>query len=198
MKLSTMDYVLSHLEGQYFEEESDKVHYFTTELGPQKTLLPSRVYRPVRSTRPPSARYFVNQFPIYRNRQGGMVFTYITTGATPLEAFSSYLENYLPLFDTLKTSFRVVFVSDGTVQFEHAERVFRETVSPSLDDVFDHEVLNYFDIRRQWEEKNFKGWTKESCAPLRSKAHSVGDAIESVSRNRCSSCKYKVSHLLES
>jgi hypothetical protein len=65
VKLLTLDFVLQHLDADYFDEESDKVGYFHGELGIEKAYLPFHAYKPANKVKPPTTRYFVDKFPIF-------------------------------------------------------------------------------------------------------------------------------------
>ena len=159
VKLQTLDFVLDHLDADYLEEEPDKVRYFHEELGIEKHLLPARIYKAWNSKQPPCTRYFVDKYPLFIAPNGRLAFTYIDDPLHSTQAFRTHLIQYLALFKALPTNFHVYFVSGVEGKFPSAEREFHSIISLPVDFVLDHEVENYFDLRRRWEAEDLTGFT---------------------------------------
>jgi hypothetical protein len=160
-KLLTLEFVLHHLDGDYLEEEPDKVRYFHDELGIDKAYLPLRVYKPGNPATPPTTRYFVDKFPIFVDREGLLTFVYIDDPLLSADAFRTHLFHYRPLFQRLEKSFRVCFVSSVPGKFPEAEHAFRHIVSSATVPVLEPQILEYFVLRRRWEAQDFAGFTPQ-------------------------------------
>jgi hypothetical protein len=160
VKLLTLDFVLHHLDADYFDEESDKVGYFHGELGIDQAYLPFRAYKPAIEAKPPTTRYFVDKFPVFIDRHDVLSFVYVDNPLCSTQPFRTHLFQYSPLFSRLPRPFRVCFASAVPGKFPQAERVFRAVVT-SDGPALDSELLVYFDLRRRWEAKNLTGFTPE-------------------------------------
>jgi hypothetical protein len=136
VKLLTLDFVLHHLDADYFDEESDKVGYFHGELGIDQAYLPFRAYKPAIEAKPPTTRYFVDKFPVFIDRHDVLSFVYVDNPLCSTQPFRTHLFQYSPLFSRLPRPFRVCFASAVPGKFPQAERVFRAVVTsdgPALD-----------------------------------------------------------------
>lgn len=158
-KLLALEFVLHHLDGEYLDEEPDKLHYFHEELGIDKAYLPLRVYKPANASTPPTTRYFVDKFPIFLDRDGVLSFAYIDDPLLSTEAFRTHLFHYWPLFQRLQKPVRVWFVSAVPGKFSDAERTFRHVFSSGNGLGLDPELLEYFDLRHRWEAQDLAGFT---------------------------------------
>ncbi len=111
-RLLALAFILANQQHNYFETEDDKVRYFCGALGVEKHALPAKLYL---GTRTPSitSRYFVDKFPMFLPAITGsrvVTFTYIAPEAENLVAFVTHLQNYMPLFRSLK-QFTFLFLS---------------------------------------------------------------------------------------
>lgn len=177
-KLMTLDFVLSH-QGRYFlNTDSEKVQYFSQTRAIPDERLPARRYVS-RGACKPLVRHFTDKLPIYVDAgdvqspstatpsQPDMVHVgYIDDGAETLDGFGTFLKQYHPLFVQLG-SFEVVYVAANSRWTDGAERVFRELYptdgTTTFGDIDPEQarMLDYFEVRRKKEKKEFKGLTTE-------------------------------------
>jgi hypothetical protein len=127
IKLMGFDYVLAHREHQYLTTETEKLDYFSGNLGIDSSYLPGRIYRS-KDGRIKTARYFVDKFPLFLSGTPGaappvVCFCYIDGEVRKPSGFDTYLLQYRDLFARLD-SFRVVYVAADESMFPKAERIF--------------------------------------------------------------------------
>lgn len=161
-RLLALDFILANQTHDYFETEADKVQYFCGALGIEKHALPTKLYL---GTQNPSItpRYFVDKFPMFLfTITGGPVvtFTYIAPEAENLVAFVTHLQNYLPLFRSIK-QFRFLFVSPCEALFQKARAIFASAVKSPLELPSVGEISRYFHVRKLWESRQFAALRNE-------------------------------------
>jgi len=157
-RLAILDFVLSHPGQQYLETEPEKVRFFCGTLGLERHHLPSRIYLGSAQAKP-TLRYFVDKFPMFLLAQPSPLsplatFTYVHAGASTLVDFTHHLEAYLPLFRRL-SEFGFVYASRTDACFPKATEVFRSLVKIPLEDQIADQLLQYFRVRRAWDEKQY-------------------------------------------
>jgi hypothetical protein len=94
------DFVLAHLDYEYFETELEKRAYFEQTCGVPSHILPSRTYHGQPEAQP-TVRYFVDRFPMFVLRPSSspvVAFSYIQPAEANLTEFARHLADYLPLF----------------------------------------------------------------------------------------------------
>lgn len=161
-RLLALDFILANQGYDYFEAEADKVQYFCGALGIEKHALPTKLYL---GTQNPSVtpRYFVDRFPMFLpsiTAAPVVTFTYIAPEAENLLAFVTHLQNYLPLFRSLK-QFRFLFVSPCEPLFPKARAIFSSVVKGPLELPSVTEISRYFQVRKLWESKQFAALRNE-------------------------------------
>ena len=161
-RLLALDFILANQGHDYFETEVDKVQYFCGALGIEKHTLPTKLYL---GTQNPSVtpRYFVDKFPMFLPTISGspiVTFTYVAPEAENLVAFVTHLQNYLPLFRSLK-QFRFVFVSPCEPLFPKARAIFSSVVKGPLEVPSVAEITKYFQVRKLWESRQFAALRNE-------------------------------------
>lgn len=161
-RLLALDFILANQEYNYFETEADKLQYFCDALGIEKHALPTKLYL---GTKNPSVtpRYFVDKFPMFLPVIGGsplVTFTYIAPEADNLVAFVTHLQNYLPLFRSLKR-FRFLFISSCEPLFSQARAIFSSVVKAPLELPSAGEISRYFEVRKLWESRQFAALRNE-------------------------------------
>jgi hypothetical protein len=157
VKLLTLDFVLTHLEGHYLEKETEKVSYFVEEQQINKETLPSRLFRG--GVGGESCRYFSERFPIFLSSgsDGRLInFAYIEDETLSLGAFSSFVRRYRPLFCALGGNFRLIFVSRSTRSFYFARQLFVKKLSAVKNGAQTRHLARFFWLRKMAEEKRFK------------------------------------------
>ena len=161
-RLLALDFILANQGHDYFETEVDKVQYFCGALGIEKHTLPTKLYL---GTQNPSVtpRYFVDKFPMFLPTISGspiVTFTYVAPEAENLVAFVTHLQNYLPLFRSLK-QFRFLFVSPCEPLFQKARAIFSSVVKGPLEVPSVTEITRYFQVRKLWESRQFAALRNE-------------------------------------
>jgi len=161
-RLLTLDFIMANQQQDYFETEGDKVRYFCEALGVERQALPTKLYL---GTRNPSitSRYFVDKFPMFLPTITGspiVTFTYVAPEAENLVAFVTHLQNYLPLFRSLK-QFNCLFLSPCEPLFLKARAIFSSMVKGPLETPSVSEIMEYFRVRRLWESRQFAALTTE-------------------------------------
>jgi len=152
-RLLALDFVLANQRHDYFETEGDKVRYFCEGLSVEKHALPTKLYL---GTRSPSitSRYFVDKFPMFLPGSSIVTFTYIAPDDDNLVAFVTHLQNYLPLFRSLK-QFNFLILSPCEALFGKARALFSSVVKGPLERPSATEIARYFRVRSLWESKQF-------------------------------------------
>ncbi|MGC8551144.1 MAG: hypothetical protein ACP5M4_15815 [Acidobacteriaceae bacterium] len=114
-RLMVLDFVLDHLDADILFTEAAKVDFFTTQCGVKLELLPqSYVGRPL---------YFAEGFPILVSRIGVPRFTFFDEGQVSRSRFESFLDQYQPLFGTLKAS-ELIYLADAEANVRRAKAAF--------------------------------------------------------------------------
>jgi hypothetical protein len=154
--LLALTFILANQHHNYFETEDDKVRYFCGALGVEKHMLPAKLY--LGTTNPSiTSRYFVDKFPMFPSAMTGspvITFTYIAPEAENLVAFATHLQNYLPLFRSLR-QFNFLFLSPCEPLFPKARAIFSSLVKGPLETPSASEIARYFRVRKLWESRQF-------------------------------------------
>jgi len=152
-----LDFVLSHLNRQFLEDECDKVSYFAEAKHVSSDVLPAKIFRG--QTGAETRRYFVEKFPIFLSGDASALltnFTYIEDDIRSLQTFASFIQRYRPLFDALGGSFNLIFVSTSTKSFSSAREVFTQALSGTERQREQRHLATFFRLRKMAEEKRFK------------------------------------------
>jgi hypothetical protein len=155
VRLTALDFVLQKPKERYLEDECDKVAYFT-EHGVPRECLPGKVCVSWNSTGPARTHFFIDRFPVFvpaDGEDGPVTLTYIDQGLISVGSLDTHLRNYRPLLTTLESPSRVVFVATTAAYFEEARKVFEAEFGCEAH--ADGRLLEYFQRRRIWEEKEF-------------------------------------------
>src|SRR5262249_34466725 len=86
-------------------------------------------------------------------------FCYVDEGTQDIDRFTTYLRQYSRLFSALG-DFRVIYAAQNDGLFEKAHGAFSELCKPALlrglgTEPQSRELLDYFEMRRQYEAKDF-------------------------------------------
>ncbi|HLZ42563.1 MAG TPA: hypothetical protein VKQ11_16460 [Candidatus Sulfotelmatobacter sp.] len=152
-----LDFVLSHLDCQFLEEDTDKVSYFAEEKHVSVDALPAKIFRG--QTGAETRRYFVEKFPIVVSGDASASptnFTYIEDDIRSLQTFAAFIQRYQALFGSLGGSFKVTFVSTSTKSFSSAREVFTRAFSGTGREREQRHLVTFFKLRKMAEEKRFK------------------------------------------
>jgi hypothetical protein len=100
-KLMVLDYVLGHLERDWYATEQDKVALFAARFAVPMSELPHRIYTAKDGLAGPTIRYFVHKLPIYLHGEPPVVhFVHLVIDNTG-RAFEQFLVDHARLFARL-------------------------------------------------------------------------------------------------
>jgi len=122
-RMMALDYVIANPDRQYLPTEADKLAYFTKDLGIAETLLPRRMYQSAAGNGAPTARYFIEKFPVFAISDGAAL-CYVD-GDGSMQSFATFLRAYRPLLATLLEAELVFVTRHPTIQLA-AESCFEE------------------------------------------------------------------------
>jgi len=174
-KLMGLDFVLAHPANVFLATEDEKLQYFRSTLGLQESDLPARTYYSPRTT--PTIRFFVEKYPIFlpsgvssQPATGSPSFCFVDEGLTTSSHFETFLGHYSRLFSALP-DFQVVYVSDRTSAFPGAEKAIEKYVARGANgaksEVLAKRLASYFELRSQYEARQFGGFDRAKLLQLR-------------------------------
>ena len=168
LKMKMLSFVLDNFNEDYLEEEADKTAFFTEHRGISRNLLPRKHYENQHGT-DHTVRYFVDKFPLFISTDAGPnpipVFTYFEEENERLTGFAAHLNWYKPLLFALHGKYKFIYVADTPKNFHRAEKQF-EAVLASPHQVPRPALLNYFRLRKLWDEKKLSQLTDRDLAAL--------------------------------
>lgn len=185
-KLMTLDFVIARHECRFLHDDSEKLTYFGEHRGIAVEDLPARYYGAGPSA---AVRYFVEKLPVYLSCTAQALpptvyFAYVEEGAESLAGFETFLRQYHALFVQLG-DFAVEYVAADSRWTEPAQTLFRQfypddgTTTLGQIDPEHVRMLDYFELRRKREGRDFKGVTAERLTHLRAeKEHFSGAGFE--------------------
>jgi hypothetical protein len=170
-RLLLLDFILENPQHEYFESETDKLAYLCGERAIPKEVLPVKRYEAASGTST-TLRYFVDKFPLFLDRSGGLTspvvsLSYVDPGHASLAGFAHHLQNYAQLFSRLG-DFAFVYVADSSANFVRAQRCFDSLVSGRAGQDLVREVTLYFERRRAWELKQYARLSAQDVESLQS------------------------------
>jgi hypothetical protein len=156
IRLLTLDFVLSHAQERFLEEEADKVEYLTKRENISLEVIPSHTF--VGKNGSQTRRHFIERFPIFLSDSAGssVAFTYIEDEIRSLQTFASFLQRYRPLLHASQGRFKLIFASDSALNFPSVERLFRQGFSPVQHQREVLQLKRFFWLRKMAEQKRFK------------------------------------------
>jgi hypothetical protein len=157
-RLVLLDFILANQDFAYFETEQDKVNFFCEQLGVAKDFLPAKVYEGT-SPNQPTLRYFVDKYPLFlappiSGAPPMVTLTYVDSGVETQKGFLSHLAAYQGFFRQLNT-FRFLYIAPKAANFQRAEERFRAIVKSPLESDVSSEILQYFRIRKKWDNHEY-------------------------------------------
>ena len=170
-RLMILDFVLDHLQNQFFETEAHKVGFFHRDLSLPLTVLPARIYKGIDS-HSHSKRYFVDRFPIFIPCAPCPLlfplvptFVYCDSGGPGLRQYIHHLRTYENLLNRL-AAFNFVYAAPTDSKFKRAARFFtsRFGYSSRIDT---ERLIRYFEIRQLWESHKTSSLTRADRQLLR-------------------------------
>lgn len=170
-RLLLLDFILENPQHQYFESETDKLAYFCSERAIPKDVLPVKRYEAA-SGAPPTLRYFVDKFPLFLDRSGGLrspvvSLSYVDPGQASLAGFAHHLQNYARLFSCLG-DFAFLYIADSPANFHKAGECFGSLVAGRAGKALVQDMMAYFERRRAWELKQYSQLSAEDVESLQS------------------------------
>lgn len=192
-RLAMLDFVLSHLEYDYFEGEAEKVQYFEQHFGIRPQEMPGRTYRGANKV-PDTIRYFVDKFPMFLDptvaEKPLVTFSFIDPGLGNLDAFRSHLDAYSSFLQRLPR-FAFIFASPAPKLFEAAQKLFQNKMNPPTGKLSE-QLIRYFALRANWDAKRYE-LLKDSDIEFMNHARQcfAGETFESAF------AEWKAGHLTE-
>lgn len=188
-KLMCLDFVLAHKGERFLETESEKVAYFTADREIPLADLPVRRYASHTSSAC-TDRYFVDKLPVFVT--GGdpisplpvVHFAYVDEGAETLQGFETFLAQYQRLLTALKR-FELVFVAGNSAWSEKARKAFANIGGePSVLAPEEFELLDFFQVRRKFEAKDYTGLDTDRIVRYREQKRQYADAAHEARYRR--------------
>ncbi len=181
-RLAILDFILSHLQHDYFEGEFDKAQYFHEHFQIPPTDMPGRTYAGANQA-PDTIRYFVDKFPLFLDSQPAgqplLTLTYIDPGFGNLSAFRTHLQAYSTLLSRLPR-FAFLFASPNTHLFPKAKRLFTQQIGQKPADL-SARVARYFRLRSAWDGKRYEALSNDDLEFLNdAKRAFSGEFFESM------------------
>lgn len=156
-RLIAFDFILRNQSFTYLESENEKVCFFCERMGIDKKILPHKRYAGAIRDRHID-RYFVDKFPMFYNPAASLppvvVFSFIDPGFESMASFKTHLDAYLPLFSKVP-DLRLFYVATCDTNFERAKKLFQQTYHCLWNPDSPSGLLDYFRMRRTWDEKNY-------------------------------------------
>jgi hypothetical protein len=156
-RLAILDFVLGHLQHDYFEGEAEKVQYFEGRLYIRPQDMPGRAYRGANKI-PDTIRYFVDKFPLFLDStvasEPRLTLSFIDPGFGNLEAFKTHLSAYATFLSRIPR-FAFLFASPRVRLFKAAENHFNEVADPQPGKLSE-QIARYFELRASWEAKKYE------------------------------------------
>lgn len=156
-RLAILDFILSHLEYDYFEGETEKVQYFEQRFQIRPQEMPGRTYRGANKV-PDTIRYFVDKFSMFLDSTVAgeplVTFTFIDHGFGNLDAFRTHLDAYASFLQRIPR-FAFVFASPTPKLFDAAQNLFQNKTNPPTGKLSE-QLIRYFTLRVNWEAKRYE------------------------------------------
>lgn len=156
-RLAILDFVLSHLEYDYFEGEAEKVQYFEGHFQIRPQEMPGRTYRGANKV-PDTIRYFVDKFPMFLDSTVAakplVAFSFIDPGLGNLDAFRTHVDAYSSFLQRIQR-FAFIFASPTPKLFDAARKLFQNKTNPPTGKLSE-QLVRYFTLRVNWEAKRYE------------------------------------------
>jgi hypothetical protein len=155
-----LDFILKNLTFKYLTTEPEKVKFFTQVMKIPMSELPAKIYETPNS-KEETVRYFVDKFPLFLTNLSShppvVHFTYVDPGPnTGIADFIGYLRMYGPLFSRLK-EVNLLYIYQSSSKWRRAKELFEAFIrSGCRTKINDSEMLKYFQIREDWESKQYE------------------------------------------
>lgn len=188
-KLMGLDLVLAHRQRRFLATEQEKIQFFETELGIERSSFPTRRYQS-RSKKTATHRYFVDKFPLFVEEEEGaakrLTFTFIDEDVVTGTGFETHLRQYAPLFKHLGAC-TLLYVGAGRALFEEAQQTFhrffgaseprsRGPVDPNI-----ARLATHFRERQLFESREFRSFNQDRLIRFRAdRQEFAGERFESL------------------
>lgn len=186
-RIMGFDFVLDHLNVHYLATEREKISHFATTLNIDLEVLPHKLYRST-TTHAFTKRHFVDKYPVFSQATapdggaGSTGFCFVDEGMVSLSRFETYLADYRRLFQALPR-FQLFYVAASETHFAGARAMFerfteREIVGGSSRPVAAkvEELLAYFNLRRRFEDRDFRALGRLELIRLRDAREAFSNA----------------------
>jgi hypothetical protein len=155
-RLVALDYILAHLEDDYFETAEAKRQYFMRRFNvPESLFLPSKEHV--------KGITFADRFPLCvaypsPDYMPVVTFTYLDPEHRNLDAYIAHLRTYRPLFRQLP-GFQFLYISTAAgLQKEAAELFSIFVKGKGL-----RELTRYFDLQTKWDKEQYRLITEQDA-----------------------------------
>jgi hypothetical protein len=184
-RLAALDFILGRLDYTFLESESQKVGFFTEQLGMDKKFLPAKRYAGAVRERF-TDRYFVDKFPMFLppNPSSPPVvsFSFVDPGMESLDSFQTHLLAYFPLFSQL-SNVRFHYIATRDTFQEGAKAAFMGLFQRHWNPDGPGGIVDFFCLRKRIEAgEAHKLSTADLITHAEAKPKFNGSAIEDLYR----------------
>jgi hypothetical protein len=167
-RLAAFDFVLGRITFRFLATETEKVGFFTEQLGIDKKYLPAKRYAgAIRGE--VIDRYFVDKFPMFlpRNPSAPPVvsFSFVDPGLESLDSFKTHLDAYTPLFLQLP-ELGFYYVATQEKHWQHAKNLFLRLFDRHWNPDSPGGIVDYFCLRKQAESSEMQQLSTPDRAAL--------------------------------
>jgi hypothetical protein len=176
-RLIALDFILRNQNFTYLETEGQKLAFFCDQMGIDKKILPHKRYSgAIKGDF--TDRYFVDKFPLFYNPAVSLpplvTFSFIDPGFESMDSFKTHLDAYLTLFTKLP-QLRFYYIATRDTNFERAKKLFHGVFQRHWDPDTPSGLLQYFRIRRLWDDKEFAKLSNRDIEFLNQAQERFGD-----------------------
>ncbi len=151
-RLAALDFILGRLDCTFLESESQKVGFFTEQLGIDKKYLPAKRYAGAVRERF-TDRYFVDKFPMYLLPHASpsvVSFSFVDPGMESLDSLQTHLLAYFPLFSQL-SNVRFHYIATRDTFQERAKAAFMGLFQRHWNPDGPGGIVDFFCLRKRIE-----------------------------------------------
>jgi hypothetical protein len=168
-RIVLLDFIIENQHYNYFETEQQKVEYFCDQRDVPKKTLPTKAYEGRNGTAP-TLRYFVDKYPFFFDSSDVspspvVTFSFVDPGLASSKAFATHLSAYDLLFRELP-EFRFLYIASSEANFTAAQSCFSKQVLSALSRDLSGEILQYFTLRKAWDQKKYGLFSNDEIEAL--------------------------------
>ena len=169
LRLMILDYLMERIDSRILSTEAEKVEFFLSQDGLTTADLPGTVFQPSTMNGEPTARYFIERYPIIV-RSDHIEFTYFDEGEFTTKSFVGYLNRYRTLMTKLP-ALKLIYLALNASNFASAGREFQHFCGQPEDNngllPYGAEHLERFLHAQQLWDTNSPDFRPEHLAVLR-------------------------------